>query len=124
VDVGFTGTRQGMTDRQKLALSSLLYLLHGDCEEDSDDLVFHHGGEPHADQEAAMIASGVFWSTKKYRPAKKDAKHLLERNHKIVDAVSILIAAPRSLAEEVRSGTWATVRYARKTMTSVIFLDP
>lgn len=39
----------------------------------------------------------------------------LVRNHAIVDeGVDGLIAAPSGWVEEQRSGTWATVRYARK----------
>ncbi len=37
----------------------------------------------------------------------------LDRNHAIVDAVSVLIAAPKDPSEQLRSGTWATIRYAR-----------
>jgi hypothetical protein len=38
----------------------------------------------------------------------------LERNHRMVDDCIALLAAPSSRREELRSGTWATVRYARK----------
>ena len=39
----------------------------------------------------------------------------LARNHEIVDeAPDGLIAAPFGMVEELRAGTWATVRYARK----------
>jgi hypothetical protein len=37
----------------------------------------------------------------------------LVRNRHIVDASSVLIATPKG-DEELRSGTWSTVRYARK----------
>jgi hypothetical protein len=40
-------------------------------------------------------------------------KPYLMRNKDIVDQTSILVAAPKG-PEEKRSGTWATVRYARK----------
>ena len=40
-------------------------------------------------------------------------KAYLSRNHDIVDACDILIAAPAK-PETRRSGTWATIRYARK----------
>ena len=46
----------------------------------------------------------------------------LERNHDIVDAVDILIAAPYTNEEQLRSGTWATIRYARKQGKQVIVL--
>jgi hypothetical protein len=38
----------------------------------------------------------------------------LERNkHIVIAAIDGLIATPKTIAEEVRSGTWTTVRYAR-----------
>ncbi len=43
-----------------------------------------------------------------------DAEPPLVRNHKIVDGCDFLIAAPHG-PEILRSGTWATIRYARKT---------
>jgi len=50
----------------------------------------------------------------------KDSNHTapissgLERNKDIVDTgYHILLAAPQEMEEELRSGTWATVRYAR-----------
>ena len=46
----------------------------------------------------------------------------LVRNQIIVDQSDILIAAPRSDNEEQRSGTWATIRYARKIGVPVIQL--
>jgi hypothetical protein len=48
----------------------------------------------------------------------------LVRNRNIVDACTILTAAPRSTAEELRSGTWSTVRYARAHMVPDIILKP
>jgi hypothetical protein len=34
-----------------------------------------------------------------------------------------LIATPESLTEELRSGTWATIRYARKIKKPCLILD-
>lgn len=41
-------------------------------------------------------------------------KPYLVRNHDIVDATEALFATPQSEAEVLRSGTWATIRYAIK----------
>jgi hypothetical protein len=38
----------------------------------------------------------------------------LVRNHAIVDRSDRMIAAPGERKEQLRSGTWATIRYARK----------
>lgn len=48
----------------------------------------------------------------------------LVRNRAIVAAVNLLIAVPRTATEEVRSGTWATIRYARDAKKPVIIIDP
>ena len=42
-----------------------------------------------------------------------EPENTLVRNHKIVDECDFLIAAPCG-PEQLRSGTWATIRYARK----------
>jgi hypothetical protein len=48
----------------------------------------------------------------------------LVRDHHIVDEVDLLVAVPKSAVEVVRSGTWATARYARKLRKLVIRLNP
>jgi hypothetical protein len=52
-------------------------------------------------------------------------KDYIARNHDIVDECEELVAAPHSKAEEVHSGTWATVRYARKQgkLITIVFPD-
>lgn len=52
------------------------------------------------------------------------AKDYLERNREIVDAVDEMIAGPKELEEQLRSGTWATVRYARKQKVTGGLLAP
>jgi len=127
---GFTGTRAGMTKRQKQALELIL------C--DYSMAAFHHGGCHGADFEAHKIAalhvarnvhpgddtSHQWWEQRKEYAKLHPWKPYLERNHDIVDVCEVLIAAPKSLAEELRSGTWATIRYARKVGKPVIILDP
>jgi predicted Rossmann fold nucleotide-binding protein DprA/Smf involved in DNA uptake len=48
----------------------------------------------------------------------------LDRNRDIVDAAAVLIAAPKEMTETLRSGTWATVRYARKQGKQVWIVWP
>lgn len=52
------------------------------------------------------------------------SKTFLARNHNIVDACEVLIAAPFKEKEVLRSGTWATVRYAEKIGRPVYLVMP
>lgn len=91
------------------------------------DIEFHHGDCIGADAQAQTIVETFvgydrIWihppiiSTKR---AWCRGEHILpvrpylKRNHDIVDYCDILIACPRTSNEEMRSGTWATIRYAR-----------
>lgn len=131
--LGFTGSREGLTDRQHMALRYLLFM----SKRLSSEL--HHGMCVGGDWIAACLAieygyvvvahpcdirTMQFLSTVDDSQQVLPEKPPLERNHDIVDACDLLIAASRSLQEEQRSGTWATVRYARKQGKPVIVLDP
>jgi hypothetical protein len=48
----------------------------------------------------------------------------LGRNRAIVRTVDLLVAAPSSAIEEIRSGTWSTVRFARSQGRRVLILAP
>lgn len=52
----------------------------------------------------------------KYRPANQhtEPRPYIERNHDIVDACDVLVAIPGTEEQGLRSGTWATMRYAHK----------
>jgi hypothetical protein len=52
------------------------------------------------------------------------AKNYLRRNHDIVDCCDILIAMPCENKEVLRSGVWATIRYAKKTGKIVFIIYP
>lgn len=128
--IGFTGARDGMTLAQRAALVELLRSLepssfaHGDCvgaDAQSHDIVLAelplchiHIYPPDKDEARAFkgLAGGAL--IREYPPAP-----YLKRNHAIVDSCDLLIAAPRTAAEQLRSGTWATIRYARKRGTKV-----
>lgn len=109
--VGFTGTRQGMSAAQCRQLQTVLYALRGVLE-------FHHGGAVGSDRQAAQLAATLGFVTE--HPAKGDP---LGRNRAIVASVDLLIAAPESDTEVLRSGTWATVRYARQAGKPVVMLS-
>lgn len=121
--VGFTGTRNGMSPRQKEHLKKFLECFASE---------FHHGDCVGADEEAHLIALEVGIPIVIHPPAHTlyqafcQSRHpgpnirvlgpldYLDRNHGIVDSTSGLVAAPQTMMEKLRSGTWATVRYARK----------
>jgi hypothetical protein len=53
------------------------------------------------------------------------AKPYLSRNKDIVLETELLIATPGEEEEQIRSGTWSTVRYARslKRMINIVLPD-
>jgi len=128
--IGFTGTREGMTDYQKKLLGIILTAATID-----NIVVFHHGDCKGADEEAHTIAlmhdcrviihPPVRCIMRAYCQAAHEIlppEDYLERDRRIVDSCIGLIAAPKSDKEERRSGTWYTVRYARKMNKKVILL--
>ena len=124
--IGFTGAQKGMTDLQKHTVGVLLFQ-HGKVLNDKVEAEFHHGDCVGADAEAHDIAieHGIDVVihppiSDKQRAFCKDAKLVhpekkyLDRNHDIVDDCNFLIGAPFGEKEVLRSGTWATIRYAMK----------
>jgi hypothetical protein len=122
IHIGFTGTRKGMTSEQnekiRFTLQSFRDYHFG------MDLVFHHGDEPHSDREAAEIAQKIGYRIKPHPPAAMTSEDLLKRNREIVAAVENLFAAPGGFKEELRSGTWATVRYGRQAGLEGLIIWP
>ena len=111
--VGFTGTRNGMSVSQRRQLQAVCYALRTMRE-------FHHGDAIGADKQAAAFVATARGVEVVPHPAGDDP---LARNRRIVEACDILIAAPETDREVVRSGTWATVRYARAAEKPVIHLS-
>lgn len=136
MNIGFTGTREGMTEPQSDALYTWVEDF-GWWDE------FHHGACVGADYEASV----VFFQLRQNRPSQEihahpsnlramthrfsvdsaDVRHPpkppLNRNRDIVDCCDILLACPKG-PEEQRSGTWATIRYARKQRKRVVIFWP
>lgn len=54
----------------------------------------------------------------------KEEKEYIKRNHNIVDESDMLVAFPSTKSEILRSGTWATIRYARKQNKLVLIIFP
>jgi len=127
--VGFTGTQVGMSRAQRVWLEEYL---RGAFPSTSPPDEFHHGDCVGADVEAHSLVRELtfpplivihpprnaskraftFKQRNKGGTLQLPSKGYIERNHDIVDATDVLVAAPRTDKEEIRSGTWATVRYA------------
>jgi len=133
-DIGFTGTRFGANQAQLTALYAAMRDLRG---EDGDWQQFHHGCCIGADLQAARLAVSLGYYVVGHPPT--DTTHLskaavqlchhlftpepyLARNQRIVECVDHLVAAPLSDVEELRCGTWSTVRKARKMQRPVTLL--
>jgi len=106
-----------MTQAQREAVAKLLAELQAG--------EFHHGDCIGADEEAAAIAVGAGYRIFSHPPlnaairaftradVELQPKDYLVRNRDIVDVADVLVATPAGL-EVQRSGTWSTVRYARR----------
>jgi hypothetical protein len=131
--MGFTGTQQGMTAAQKLALTKLVTFQLRELRE------FHHGACVGSDEEAHAIVkqarpacrSVAYPSnihSKRARCLGVDVWHLpkppLARNADVVNEIELLVAAPKEMYEVLRSGTWATVRLARKKKIAILIIFP
>ncbi len=127
--VGFTGTAKGATVKQLVAVSGLIRHLgvtqfdHGDCvgsDTQAHDLVRSIG--------SAEIHLHPPTNSKSRTRCNADVEHLpapyLVRNRNIVDSTQVLIATPKGMKEELRSGTWATIRYARKLVRRIFIVYP
>ena len=123
--VGFTGTQSGMTGFQRTAFINLINNMNFD--------ELHIGDCKGADTEAYSLFYGIKIghipdNNQKRSFLKYDEERLpkpyLERNHDIVDETEILIATPKESKEVLRSGTWATIRYAKKQNKKVYVIFP
>ncbi len=125
--VGFTGTHKGMTTEQEVTVTNLLALRpaefhHGDCvgcDTEAHALAFRAGIRiiGHPPEQSKSRSFCTFDEIRKEKP-------YLERNHDIVDETDILIACPEGTKEIMRSGTWATVRYAEKVGKTILLIYP
>lgn len=129
--VGFIGTRDGLTFEQLEALEEALWALQA--------TELHHGDGFGADSEAddiarklgvkvivhpSTITSHRAWRSKTLPCEVLPGKPPLTRNRDIVRSVDVLLAAPSTEYEVLRSGTWATIRYSIKQGVSVFILFP
>ncbi len=119
---GFTGTRSGMTSPQMETLRKFIIDNRDDIE------AVHHGDCVGADREFHDLVRRVAPRVKiivhpplisKLRAfcrgdETREQKPYLVRNKNIIAETDTLLAAPCTEIEIKRSGTWSTIRHARK----------
>jgi len=123
--IAVTGTKEGLTSPQRGSLFRASVAITKLCP--NSRMSLHHGDCIGADAEMHDIAKELGWHVEihppilnKYRALCKDADIIhaeydyLTRNRHLVDAAPILFSCPKEMHEELRSGTWAATRYARK----------
>lgn len=136
VNIGFTGTRKGMTFAQAHLIKKLLedhrphMVHHGDCV--GADWEFHRmavflrsrHNEPHITVHPPENASlrAFCEDANQYR----DPAPYRVRNRAIVNSSDLVLAAPVDPYGGVnrRGGTWSTVRYALKVGKNVVVVHP
>lgn len=132
----FTGTQQGMTPEQKDRVLRLMIIRRIHIQE------IHVGGCIGADQEFYEMLTENQLAITTIWPSNIQSKHgiavehhrlhyphmvqpeqpPLDRNKEMVNLSTHLLATPKEYEEELRSGTWATIRAAwkQRLVTTII----
>lgn len=125
--IGITGTREGMTDRQLLAVGRFLVERSGE---------FHHGDCIGVDVQAARIAKYLGYKVISHPPTETVLRAFhtsdeillprkyLERNRKIVDSAELLMVVPKENQWQPKGGTWYTHDYAKKKGVPIVMFYP
>jgi predicted Rossmann-fold nucleotide-binding protein len=124
----FAGTRNGMTERQKLEVERLFKEL--------GVTTVYHGGAVGADEEASLIAQRLGINIRGFpgniesdrsKLAHADAWEkpaaALSRNKAMVKRAHLVIAAPDG-PEKPRSATWSTIRFAKAEGKKLLIVEP
>lgn len=129
--LGFTGTREQLTNEQYHSLvlwierHAIVEFHHGCCigADSAAVVVCEHYRTPlivgHPPTREACISS----TAKNGSHVLREPKDYLARNREIVHETDCLLACPKG-PEETRSGTWSTIRYARKMNRPVAIIWP
>lgn len=131
--IGVTATREGLTPIQlnnaKIAMSS----------HSSHSTTLHHGACVGGDEQLALTAFNLGYTIAAHPPINKKALSVraldlstivweeddyIARNRTIVDVTDVMLAFPRTRAEELRSGTWSTIRYAKTRNKALVIFWP
>lgn len=129
---GFSGSQRVPTKSQKQTLLVLF--------EEHKPVMVRHGGCIGSDFQFHIMALAMGCKVTVHLPTDQRKTHpevlvphpdvfllppfpFLVRNHHIVDGSQLLIATPDG-QERLRSGTWATIRYARKVRCPRLIVYP
>jgi hypothetical protein len=136
VKVGFTGTQTGTTDAQRRSFiawakaAGATEFHHGCCigaDEDAFDVMTAAPdlgfARPRTVAHPPTNRSKVCEVAEMMSDERREPAEYLIRNRNIVDACDVLTACPAG-PEELRSGTWAAVRYARKLHKPLVIVWP
>lgn len=137
IHIGFTGTRHKLTPDQQMTLKATFKLINklGPLTQ-WVEVIFHHGDCVGADEYAHQGARKLGWEIIGHPPEddklrafcdfdySHDPLPYRDRNRAIVDHCSILVACPYQNEEVLRSGTWSTIRYAKKRQQEVYIIFP
>lgn len=143
--LGFTGTRQGMSDAQRgvvrdwlrNSLDDLNVIVHGGAEgadAEFDEAITAAFGISHYNFPELGIVCEVYPATVErfsFWRRKDQAKRFvhspmdpLKRNRIVVNQSHKMLATPAEAEEQPRGGTWSTIRYARKIGKPIAIIRP
>ncbi len=136
--IGFTGSRNGWTEKQQIACHDILYALlyihgtelhHGDCVgsdhqahkfilDTAIKIVIH---PPIKVEFRAYCGRGVLVNQNN-KIEWKQPKSYLARNRDIVEDTDVLVATPAT--DQEVGGTWYTINWARKLLRHIFIVMP
>lgn len=131
---GFTGTQVGMTGDQREVVWKTMEAAV--AEYGKNDVEARHGDCVGADQQFHSICRALGLWVVGFPPVQEDRRawcdfdeerkprEYLDRNKDIVNASHVLVACPSGDVELLRSGTWSTVRFARRVGVPVVLVLP
>ena len=139
--IGFTGTRFGMTIEQEQCIINAVASVksEGNLGHGLKRLEFHHGVCVGSDEKfhKIVVKAGFGDNIIKHPPINDylmsktciegiflEPKPFLERDDDVIKAVEIMLATPHEEYEIMRSGTWATIRHARKKKKPIFIIFP
>ena len=139
ITIGFTGTKEGLTEKQK---DTLISFIACEVELNNNEIIGRHGDCIGADAtfnsicEALGVSVIIHPGKNKFGQSptrahcgknKKETiileeKEYLVRDDDITKECTFLVACPKEKKEQLRSGTWTTVRRARKRNKPVVLI--